>query len=262
MVPDHQRGAPPHPRRWRMSPGRDRRIDSASATMTRMVRRRNAGYQRVDAAELRDALRLLTERFIQAAEGDPVDPLHEVLSAAVKRRLQQGLHPLEVFGAWTEVRKVLEAAVGDEPNTVQLLDECERVLVRRLREGVALRPPLEWPADELLTLRRAVERLMIGLELIEQSAPRPMVSAAGQVAALTRRERDILTLAAAGSTTGQTAAEMGVSKSTVRTYIARSIKKLGAANRTHAIAIAVSSGAVIPSAAAGQTDLYSREAVA
>jgi DNA-binding CsgD family transcriptional regulator len=229
-----------------MTPGIQRRIESASATMTRMARRRSSGYQRVDADELREAFTVFTTRFYQAVDGGPEEPLHELLTSAARKRLQQGLHPLEVFGAWTVARSVLETATGDSTRAVELLDGCETAMIGALREGVSLRPPYSWPVQELDALRRSLDRLTVGLELIGQSSPPVMAPSAGLAAALTRREREILTLGASGLTVDQIAGEMGVSRATVRTYIARSTAKLRAANRTHAIAIAVRLGVVIP----------------
>jgi DNA-binding CsgD family transcriptional regulator len=229
-----------------MSPGTERRIESASATMTRMTRRRSSGYQRVDPDELRQAFTVFTSRFYRAIEGEPDEPLRELLATAVRKRLQQGLHPLEVFGAWTVVRSVLEAATGDRSNAVEVLDRCETAMVEYLREGVSLRPPYSWPVQELEELRRTLDRLTVGLELIGQSTPPVMAPTGGTVTALTRREREILTACAGGLTVDQIAAELGVSRATVRTYISRSTAKLGAVNRTHAIAIAVGLGVVIP----------------
>jgi DNA-binding CsgD family transcriptional regulator len=239
-------GTVPSLERWRVTrAGRDRKIDSASAAMARMARRRNPGYQRVDPHDLRAAMTIFATRFYDAVEGGPIDPALESLSTIVRKRMRQGLHPLEVFGAWSEVRNVLQAALGEETRVAGLLDRCEEALIGHLKDGVDPRPPYTWPAHEVRALRREVERLNIGLELIEQTslAAKPSGRA---IRALTRREREILTLASGGMTTDRIAAEVGISRSTVRTYVTRSIAKLGAENRTHAIALAVSLGVIIP----------------
>jgi len=224
-------------------PGRERRIESASATITRLVRRRNTGYQRVDPDDLREGVTAFTARFYDAVDGGPVEPLDELIAAVVRKRLQQGLHPLEVFGAWREVRRVLESVLCEEAETARLLDLCEQRLIEYLQEGVSLRPPYTWPGHEVQALRRDVERLRVGLQLIERST-QPLTPAAAPVA-LTRREREILTHAAGGMTTDEIASTVGISRATVRTYMTRAVEKLGATNRTHAIALAVGMGIVI-----------------
>ena len=109
-----------------------------------------------------------------------------------------------------------------------------------------LRSPDSWPSQELSALRRSIERLNVSLELVEQQAgPGTGVPPA----ALTPREREVLTHAAAGLTVEQTAEAMVVSSATVRTYITRAVEKLGAANRVHAVALAVACGLVVPPAA-------------
>src|SRR5437764_7300900 len=116
-------------------------------------------------------------------------------------------------------------------------------MIASLKRGVELHSPYAGPAREVGALDRAAKRLTVGLQWIEQSAgeatktPRP---------ALTRREREILTLASGGMTTDQIAAQIGISRATVHTYVARAISKLGAVNRMHAVAVAVGLGLIVP----------------
>ena len=221
----------------------DRRAGSISAAMTRLARRRNPGYQRVDAKELRDALTLFVTRFFRALDGGPTGPVFESIASAATRRMQQGLHPLEVFGAWIEVRQILESVAGDEPVAGELLDQCEQTMIDSLKKGVELHSPYAWPAREVGALERAAKRLTVGLQLIEQSAGEAPKT---PMPALTRREREILTLASGGMTTDQIAAQIGISRATVHTYVTRAISKLGAVNRMHAVAVAVSLGLIVP----------------
>ncbi|HET7428579.1 MAG TPA: helix-turn-helix transcriptional regulator [Gaiellales bacterium] len=215
--------------------------------MARLARRRNAGYQRLDPAELRRSLATFTAAFFAAADGGSADPLEDYLSEVVTRRLRQGVHPLEVFGVWQELRWVLELNFSDQPATAELLDRAERIVIDGLREGVSLSTPHHWPSHEVGALRRSIERLNVSLELVEQRAA-PGGSDVRARVALTQREREVLTHASAGLTTERIATAMGVSPATVRTYLSRSIEKLGAANRVHAVALAVSSGIVVPPA--------------
>ena len=231
-------------------PGRDRRIEATTAAMARVARRRNAGYQRVDPVDLRRSLATFTAVFFAAVDGGPADAVERYLTEIVTRRLRQGLHPLEIFGVWQDLRWVLELNFSDHAATLGLLDGAEQVIVERLREGVALSPPCRWPSHEVRALRRSIDRLNVSLELVEQSTHTDGADVRAR-AALTQREREVLTHAAGGRTTEKIAEAMGLSPATVRTYLTRSIEKLGAANRVHAVALAVSSGIVVPPAESG-----------
>lgn len=61
---------------------------------------------------------------------------------------------------------------------------------------------------------------------------------------LTKRERDVLRCAAAGSTTAQIMAELHISSATVERHIENARCKLNAFNRTHAVAIAIRNGEI------------------
>jgi DNA-binding CsgD family transcriptional regulator len=215
--------------------------------MARLARRRNAGYQRLDPTDLRRSLAEFTAAFFATADGGPADRLETYLTEIVTRRLRQGVHPLEVFGVWQELRWVLELNFSDHPATAELLDRAERIVIDRLRDGVSLPTPSRWPSHEVGVLRRSIERLNVSLELVEQRAGAGGADVRARVA-LTQREREVLTHASGGLTTERIATAMGVSPATVRTYLGRSIEKLGAANRIHAVALAVSSGIVVPPA--------------
>ena len=53
---------------------------------------------------------------------------------------------------------------------------------------------------------------------------------------LTRREHDILRHVAMGETNPEIAAALGLTRNTVKTYLQRSLEKLGARNRIEALA--------------------------
>jgi DNA-binding CsgD family transcriptional regulator len=214
--------------------------------MARAVRRRNAGYQRMDQDDVRASLTSLTGLFAEALAGAPADQLHASLKLAITRRLRQGLHTTEVYGAWLEARWVLELHFADEPLALELLDEMESTVTQQLREGVQLRAtPAQWPAQEVRMLRRTLGRAMVALELLEETAGHQLEHPLPK-AALTRRERDILTSAAAGLTNERIAEGLNLSPATVRTYLSRAADKLGAVNRVHAVSVGVSLGIVSP----------------
>lgn len=72
--------------------------------------------------------------------------------------------------------------------------------------------------------------------------------------ALSAREMDVISFVAAGYTNRETAAEMFISTETVKSHIRNILPKLNAANRTHAVAIAVARGLLDVSAYAEPSD--------
>jgi DNA-binding CsgD family transcriptional regulator len=65
-------------------------------------------------------------------------------------------------------------------------------------------------------------------------------------AELTRREREVLERLAEGRATEEIAALLHVSPHTVRSRVKTLLRKLGARNREHAVAIALTEGAIHP----------------
>jgi len=61
---------------------------------------------------------------------------------------------------------------------------------------------------------------------------------------LTAREQDVLCWAARGRTAAETAAILGVSVETVTTHLYKATRRLGAANKTHAVAICIHRGII------------------
>lgn len=67
----------------------------------------------------------------------------------------------------------------------------------------------------------------------------PAVPPSGSRGKLTRRQRQIVQLLADGHSTAFAARELGVSEETVKTHTKKALARLGAKNRTHAVAIAL-----------------------
>jgi two-component system, NarL family, response regulator len=67
----------------------------------------------------------------------------------------------------------------------------------------------------------------------------PAVPPRGSRGKLTRRQREILQLLADGGSTVLAARELGLSEETVKTHTKNILARLGARNRTHAVAIAL-----------------------
>jgi DNA-binding NarL/FixJ family response regulator len=83
-------------------------------------------------------------------------------------------------------------------------------------------------------LRRAVTAAAA-----QESFVDPAVPAKGSRGKLTHRQREILQLLANGESTTVAARELGLSEETVKTHIKTALARLGARNRTHAVAIAL-----------------------
>ena len=66
----------------------------------------------------------------------------------------------------------------------------------------------------------------------------------GGNSSLTPREREVLTLVAHGKSARHIAQTLHISKRTVDEHVQAAVRKLGAANRTHAVAIALRDGVV------------------
>jgi DNA-binding CsgD family transcriptional regulator len=61
---------------------------------------------------------------------------------------------------------------------------------------------------------------------------------------LTAREREVVARIAEGDTTGVIAEQLFISPTTVETHVRKAMARLGAKNRAHLIAIALSSGEI------------------
>jgi DNA-binding NarL/FixJ family response regulator len=83
-------------------------------------------------------------------------------------------------------------------------------------------------------LRRAVEAAVSQERFVD-----PAVPPKGSRGKLTHRQREILQLLANGESTTVAARELDLSEETVKTHTKNALARLGAKNRTHAVAIAV-----------------------
>jgi two-component system response regulator DesR len=88
-------------------------------------------------------------------------------------------------------------------------------------------------------LAEAVRRVQRGLRVID---PELATEAWGEADPLTDRERQVLRRAGEGQSSGDIAAELGLSEGTVRNYLSEAISKLGASNRVEASRLARTKG--------------------
>ncbi len=110
-------------------------------------------------------------------------------------------------------------------------------------ERHAVREALDAGADAYVTSRAVPTALMSAVEAAAEQRhfldPAAGRSTAGST--VTRRQREVLQLFADGLSTAQVARRLALSEETVRTHAKASLARLGARDRTHAIAIAMRS---------------------
>jgi DNA-binding NarL/FixJ family response regulator len=92
-------------------------------------------------------------------------------------------------------------------------------------------------------LAPAVTRRLIE---IFASGPRPGTAAPAALAMLTDREREVLTLVAAGLSNNEIAARLVLSPATARTHVSRIMTKVAARDRAQLVVLAYESGLVQP----------------
>lgn len=93
-------------------------------------------------------------------------------------------------------------------------------------------------------LRRLLDEFMRG--------PVPDVGLSARVAALTPREREVLSLAAAGLSNSEIAVRLFITEATVKTHIGSILGKLPARDRVQAVIAAYASGLVSPDGSTGR----------
>ncbi|SNS75568.1 two component transcriptional regulator, LuxR family [Geodermatophilus saharensis] len=96
-------------------------------------------------------------------------------------------------------------------------------------------------ADGTATLSPAVTATLIASYVDRRAAPR-RAEALRRVAALSDREREVLTLLGSGESNADLARRLFVSEATVKTYVSRLLTKLDLANRTQAAILAHEAG--------------------
>jgi DNA-binding NarL/FixJ family response regulator len=96
-------------------------------------------------------------------------------------------------------------------------------------------------ASAYLARTAAADLMMraVNAALAQESFIDPAVPPAGSRGKLTKRQREILQLLANGESTTVAARELGLSEETVKTHTKNALARLGARNRTHAVAIAL-----------------------
>ena len=132
------------------------------------------------------------------------------------------------------------------------LDEYVYAAVRAGASGFLLK---DAPREQLVTAVRTVARgeallaPAITQRLIERFVARPPLEEVPALTELTPRELEVLRLVAKGLSNAEIAAELIVGEATVKTHVARILRKLSLRDRVQAVVFAYESGLVEPGGA-------------
>ena len=102
--------------------------------------------------------------------------------------------------------------------------------------GLPEQPPRELLGVMEVVAIHAYSHLLTFLDSLDSAMP----------IQLTPRELDVLTFSAAGKTCWEISRIYSISEATVRTHMRNIIRKLNAANKTHAVTLALRSGQIMP----------------
>ncbi|MFD4691511.1 response regulator transcription factor [Streptomyces sp. NPDC058463] len=191
-----------------------------------------------DQSMVREALAALLglepdiEVVAQVARGD------EVLDAAREHRVDVALLDIEMPG-----RTGIEAAA----ELHRELPGVKIVVVTTFGRPGYLRRAMEAGADAFLVkdapasqLAAAVRKVLAGERVIDPALA--AAALADGASPLTDRERDVLRVAADGSTNAEISGALHLSQGTVRNYLSTAIQKMAARNRAEAVRIAREKG--------------------
>jgi two-component system, NarL family, response regulator LiaR len=145
--------------------------------------------------------------------------------------------------------------------------ESRVIVLTSFLDDQRLLPALEAGADGYLLkdvepaeLARAIRTAQSGEAMIAptvagrllRTLAQPRAAVVGDAERLTRREREVLALIAAGRSNKRIAFELGIAEKTVKTHVGHLLAKLGVTDRTQAALLAVRSGMVAPPQRTGE----------
>lgn len=203
----------------------------------------NAEKVRVLVVDDHFVARFGVRAFIDAQEGftvvGEVDDGDRVLEAYARLRPDVVLMDLRMgrIGGIDAIHLLKQA----DPNARILVlstFETPKELKACFDQGAAGYVKKETGPDELLT---ALKTVAAGGRYLPAAVERLLVQEQAQ-AHLTHREQQLLELMALGLTNKQIAEQLGISANTVRVYTSDLFEKLGVANRTEAVTMAMARG--------------------
>jgi NarL family two-component system response regulator YdfI len=156
-----------------------------------------------------------------------------------------GEAPEALIESFIESDLALEAAI------VVLADNAPQgSSAEALRAGIRAVLPSDVSPNQLVGALQAVATGLLVMHPVELNAVLPTVSSSSRPLAeltepLTRREREVLQMLAAGLGNKEIAARLAISDHTVKFHVASILGKLGAASRTEAVSLGFRRGLVL-----------------
>ena len=186
-----------------------------------------------EAADGAEAVRLAAELVPDVVLMDIRMPVEDGLSATRRIVTDRALDGVRVVVLTTfELDEYVFAAIRNGASGFLVKDTEPVDLLRAVRSVAA--------GDALLS--PGVTRRLIGEFALRSREP----AAAGQLAPLTEREREVLGLVGEGLTNDEIATRWVVSPATVKTHVNRAMAKLGARDRAQLVIVAYETGLVRP----------------
>jgi len=151
----------------------------------------------------------------------------------------------------TMIGSLADSDLAAEIPTVVLAEPgSSAVSAQALQAGIRAVLPSGLAADQLAAALQAVASGLVVLHPAEVQAALPVAAPAWRPLAelaepLTRREREVLQMLAAGLANKEIAARLGISDHTAKFHVAAILGKLGAATRTEAVALGIRRGLVL-----------------
>jgi two-component system, NarL family, response regulator YdfI len=151
----------------------------------------------------------------------------------------------------TMIGSLTDSDLAAEIPTVVLAEPgSSAVSAQALHAGIRAVLPSGLPADQLAAALHAVAAGLVVLHPAEVQAAFPVAAPASQPLAelpepLTRREREVLQMLAAGLANKEIAARLNISDHTAKFHVASILGKLAAATRTEAVALGIRRGLVL-----------------
>ncbi len=186
-----------------------------------------------EAADGAEAVRLAAELVPDVVLMDIRMPVEDGLSATRRIVTDRALDGVRVVVLTTfELDEYVFAAIRNGASGFLVKDTEPVDLLRAIRSVAA--------GDALLS--PGVTRRLIAEFALRSREP----AAAGQLAPLTEREREVLGLVGEGLTNDEIASRWVVSPATVKTHVNRAMAKLGARDRAQLVIVAYETGLVRP----------------
>jgi two-component system, NarL family, response regulator YdfI len=149
------------------------------------------------------------------------------------------------------VETVAESGLASEVAVILLADHLPRASsAAALRSGVRAVLPSDVSRDQLVAALEAAASGLIVVHPADVAAAFPASALASRpmpelAEPLTRREREVLQMLAAGLGNKEIAARLAISEHTVKFHVASILGKLGAESRTEAVSLGIRRGLVL-----------------